>query len=151
MITKLILAFLLGYIIKTVDNAVDENKKTHFIFVILYGLILGFLLHQENFFNLGIGLILAQIFSKKIDAIEHVFGVGLGILILFYLGIPNINFPIILGFLIFGIIDEWVSDNKKFPRIFSDIFSLSIFFISWDYFLYLIFFDLGYIIKEVMD
>lgn len=175
LIILLIISFFTGFFTKLVDLIEDDGLKLFkfdkFVFAILYGLLIGYVISNYNVVApLWIGTIFALILAKKIDTKAHVLGLvaALGFIVFFGFGKINILFLVI--FLIAAFLDEILSDfvegkpllrnqflkfkikiNKNFKKIlemrpFLEISALIISFIIWDFSLFgaIFFYDVGY-------
>ena len=77
LLLALVLAFISGFVVKSVDWIDDEKKGRHIIkwpLAIVYGVLIGFLISQASFSTIFLAALFAQVFARKIDTHTHVLG-----------------------------------------------------------------------------
>ena len=111
----LIISFLTGISTKLVDLIEDNGLKLFkldkYIFAVIYGLLIGYVISNYNLVaSLWIGTLFALILSKKIDTKAHVIGVLSAFVFVAFFGFGNINIIFLIIFLIAAFLDEVLSD-----------------------------------------
>ncbi len=153
-VLAIILAFLSGLIVKSVDFIDDELKGKYLIkwpLALIYGGIIGILISQASFSTIFLSALFAQIFARKIDTHTHVFGFAIALFSLFYLGFPSIEIMLFMFFAFLAFLDEiemvgkykFISEYRPFLKIGA---LLLIPFGKFDYFLAIMAFDIGYLL-----
>jgi len=167
-----IISFLTGVITKYSDHLADEVKKNTLaigiILSLIYGIFVGYLMAADaRFLVLILGIILGNIFSKKIDHLNHQIAFVPIILIVALSGLPAnilLYLPLTIVFFIAAYLDEQLNSNKKARkalkkklgriyliakyRLVLEVATLIVSVVLWDptFSLLLISFDLGYIL-----
>jgi len=175
LILLLVISFFTGFFTKLVDLIEDNGlrlfKFDKFVFAILYGLLIGYVISNYNLVApLWIGTIFALILAKKIDAKAHVLGLVAALGFIVFFGFGKINILFLVVFLAAAFLDEILSDfaegkpllknqflkfkikiNKNIKKIlemrpFLEISALVISIIIWNFSLFLAIFlyDIGY-------
>jgi hypothetical protein len=153
-LNAILLAFLAGVFVKSVDFIDDELKGKYLIkwpLALIYGGMIGLLISQASFSTIFIATLFAQVFARKIDTHTHVLGFAIALLSLFYLGFPQIDIMLFVFFAFLAFIDEiemvgkyrFISEYRPFLKIGS---LLLIPFGRFDYFLAIMAFDIGYLL-----
>jgi ABC-type arginine transport system permease subunit len=161
-IILIISAILTGALVKFADSG--HRLKIPYITSmsgVLYGIGIGFVVSMfQNLSSFWTGMVLGVLFSGKIDKKEHFIGLITGVLTIFLLGYPNIDYKIVLIVIVFSILEEWINDNiagKIKNRTLNMIIEFrpvmeivlvvySIILQDYQIFLSLLCFDIGYII-----
>jgi hypothetical protein len=166
----------IGFLCKFTDFIVDESIKTKgleplkyigYAFSFIYGILTAYVMTTTPVLApLGFAIILALLFTKKLDHITHYIGIATIFLFLALWGFPQITFTYMIVFLVFAILDEIVNDladlgkvKGPFRLFFKYRLSLELmaFIISWwlgewIVFISILFFDIGYsVTRKVMD
>ena len=169
LILLLVVSFFTGIFTKLVDLIEDNGlrlfKFDKFIFAVIYGLLIGYVISNYNVVApLWIGTIFALILTKKIDTKAHVIALISALIFVTFFGLGKINIIFLIIFLIAAFLDEILSDfversslkiklNKNIKKILElrpllEISALIISIIIWDFslFLAILSFDGGYIL-----
>lgn len=175
-IILLMLSFFTGLAVKLVDLMEDNNLKLFkfdkFIFAVIYGLLIGYVVSNYNVVaSLWIGVIFALILAKKIDNLAHFIGLISALIFVALFGLGKINILLLSVFLVAAFLDEILSDfaegkpllknkllkfkiktSKNIKRVLKlrpllEISALTASIIIWDFslFLAILFFDIGYL------
>jgi len=173
MIQFFIASFLTGVITKYSDYLADDVKRNTrtlgIILSLIYGILVGYRMSVDaRFFVLILGIILGNIFSKKIDHINHQIAFVPIVLLIALSGIPAnllLYLPLAVVFFIAAFLDEQLNPSEKKRkllrkklgkiyliaeyRLILEATALVVSIILWDanFALLLISFDLGYIIS----
>jgi len=156
LIAALLLAFLSGLIVKSVDFIDDELKGKYLIkwpLALIYGGIIGILISQASFSTIFIAALFAQIFARKIDTHTHVLGFAFAVLSLFWLGFPELDATLFMFFALLAFFDELevydrmqkIIEYRPFLKLGA---LLMVVFGRYDYFLGIMAFDIGYMLAE---
>jgi len=146
------LAFFLGIIVKAVDWLDDTKKSKNplkYLFAIIYGLGIGYLISTASFSMLFLAAVVAQVFAKKIDTAAHRLGVLATALGILSFGFPPFDPAVFVYFLVFAFLDEADYIGKLRPlteyRPFLKVAAFAFILLGrWDYFAGIIAFDVGY-------
>ncbi|MCF7861722.1 hypothetical protein K9M79_05735 [Candidatus Woesearchaeota archaeon] len=162
LIILIITSFLTGALVKFTDSG--HKLKIPYLTSIsglVYGIGIGFVVtHFTNLSSLWIGMVAGVLFAGKIDKRDHFLGLLTFILTTLLLGIPKVNYIVILVIATLSILEEWINDNfvgkikNKFLNLFVEFRPLMEFvFIIYsivlqDYMIIvsLLFFDIGYVL-----
>ena len=163
----LIISFIIGFLVKTVDNAEEHglkmNRLLKIILGLVYGILLGWLVSFVPIPGFWIGIIIGLIVSGKIDSESHYAGMVGIVLSLLFFGFPAINWWIVLITMIICYAEEWVNDEivdkKKVIGFLAKLLSLrplleitaailAVIYLDINIFLLLLFFDIGYFIAK---
>ena len=115
LILLLIISFFTGIFTKLVDLIEDNGLKLFkydkFIFAVIYGLLIGYVISNYNVVApLWIGTIFALILTKKIDTKAHVIALISALIFVTFFGLGKINILFLIIFLIAAFLDEILSD-----------------------------------------
>ncbi|WP_409199479.1 hypothetical protein [Methanobrevibacter sp. DSM 116169] len=153
---------LSGFLMKYSDDEYDENHNK--LSSVILGILCGLITAVVCFLNsdaacIFIAILLGNLIAFKIDGIHHIATLITFIIVLIFLGIPNISLiPLIIS-LIAAFIDELGNDNEKlyskskYLKFFFDyrftmkiaILILAIFsFLKIESFVFFILFELSY-------
>jgi hypothetical protein len=130
----------------------DDRRSAHpskYALAALYGLLIGYLISVSSFAILLLAALAAQVFAKKVDTTAHRIGFLTAALSLLVFGIPVMEMPVFIIFLVAAFLDEidyvgslrWVTDWRPFLKCAALAFVLVG---RWDYFAGIIAFDVGY-------
>lgn len=153
------ISFISGFFVKWVDWIEDEKggkdgKK--FILAAFYGILLGYLMSINTITELFVGALLAQVFSRKIDTLAHIFGFFVAVLSLFFFGLPQQSLLFLFFFFVLAVLDEqttgWRFRNFENYRLLLPIgaFIVAVLMQKWDYFFAIASFDIGYLLFAEM-
>lgn len=144
----------LGSISAIIIKIVDEIEDTYagkcmlkYPLAVLYGLLLGYIVSQASFSTLWIAVIFAQLVTGKIDRISHVLGFSSALIFFSILGIYEFVLVDFFVFMLFASLDEtnlfkWPTKDARLSlKLATLIYG---FFIRWDYFIAIMFFDVAY-------
>jgi len=156
LILAIILAFIAGLCVKSVDWIDDEKKGGYIIkwpLAIIYGGLIGFLISQSSFSTVFISAMFAQVFARKVDTHTHILGFAFAVLSLFYLGFPELDTLVFIFFALLAFLDELevygrmqkIIEYRPFLKLGALVM---LFFGRYDYFLGIMAFDIGYMIAE---
>ncbi|MEM3422153.1 MAG: hypothetical protein QXF35_00445 [Candidatus Bilamarchaeaceae archaeon] len=155
MIFAYLLSFVSGFLVKWVDW-IDDDKggrdKIKYLIAIFYGILIGYLTSLTSFSELFLGTLLAQLFSRKVDTLSHMLGFFMVVVSLFYFGLPPQSLSFLFFFFVLAVLDEqtagWRFRNFENYRLLLPIgaFITALLFQKWEYFLAILFFDIGYIL-----
>lgn len=120
--------FVVGVLNRLIDLKYDDGLKINMYLVYFFGISYGLLIaHVINLFpvlfELGIGLVLAVLLTKKIDQFGHALGIISLFLLLAINGFPAVNLAILAFFLLGGIFDELLNDYVDSRKMKNKIFS----------------------------
>ena len=155
-ILALFLAFIAGFIVKSVDWIDDERKGRYIIrwpLALIYGGIIGLLIAQAGFSTIFLAALFAQVFARKIDTHTHVLGFVFAVLSLVWLGFPELNIYLFGFFLLLAFMDE-IEYFGKMRRVmeyrpFLKLGALAMVALGRiDYFLGIMAFDLAYMAAD---
>ncbi len=152
MLELLLLAFCAGVIVKAVDWMDDDQPGKHpakFPLAVLYGVLIGYLISVSPFSVLFLAAVTAQVFATKVDTAAHRVGLAAAMLTVLALGIPSIDIPVFIIFLVAAFLDEidYVGNLRPLTewRPFLKLAALAFALVGqYGYFLAVIAFDLGY-------
>lgn len=158
-----ITAGVVGFLSKLTDVQVDEKKffarnlkfATGFAYGVLYALLLSL---GVEFATLFLGIAVAVLLAGKIDSKPHQFAIAGFLLALVYFGFPNVNVLLLVLFVAFGLLDEFLNDYfdanpskslvEKIAKYRLSLeafaFALSVYTGSWVYFAGVLAYDAGY-------
>gem|GEM_PF-1663465 len=109
-----IAALSLGFLTKLVDLEVDNDidlRGMGCLLALFYGLIMVYTIRNVVILSsLILAVIIAVIATGKIDSFSHGIGVGTALAGTLILGIPPVNWPLFMFFLITALLDEIASD-----------------------------------------
>ena len=156
MFHEFILAFLSGALVKIVDELDDRKNKVVYLFALVYGAAIGYIISSSSFSMLFLGALLAQLIAKKIDKPSHTVGFLFAICSMVYLGLPRFEFLNLGIFLVLAFLDEQVfrkplaalnslSHYRAFLKIGALFFAL---FGRVDYLIAILLFDGAYLIID---
>jgi len=157
MIYLFLLVLLVGMLVKAVDDIEDrKNKKKNpvrFIFAVLYGILLGYIIANASFAMLFLGAFFAQIWVGKVDRLSHQLAAAMVIFSLGHWGLPELDLSLFLFFFIFAYLDELILIKPlnvlSEYRMFLKLAALPFVFLGrWDYLAGILLFDGGYISAE---
>ncbi len=160
MLYLILIALFVGFAIKQLDFIIDvERRKTSLLDVIvlvfLSGILLGILLSKEsNFSTIGYAVLLAQVFSGKLDDRSFWLLGGIALGTAYIIGIPSIDVSAFIFLFIAAILDEvewkhWLLDKRPFLPLASLIWFLL--FNDPTYLMGIISFDIGYHTSEIIN
>ncbi len=163
MFLGLITAFCTGFLSKLTDVQVDEKRfffknfkfATGLAYGVLYALAMSL---SAELANLFLGIAIAVLLAGKIDSKAHQFAIAGFLAALVFLGLPQLNALLVLAFVVFALLDEFLNDYFDVHpskgvlaavakrRLSLEAFSLalSIYTGNWLYFTAILSFDLGY-------
>lgn len=169
MIINFVLCFVCGFLTKLTDNLIDEPFKTihpklKLITGLAYGLLAGYLIAQgTELATLVIAITIGVLIAYKIDDAAHQLAFVSIFAVLAFLGLPRVDFAIMLALIFFGWLDEFVTDAidkrerkglhinnalKEFlllrPVLEIGAFAISALLNNWIYWIALFMFDLAY-------
>lgn len=130
-----ILYSLSGFLMKLSDDAYDKKKNiTLAVFAgIFCGLFIGYLaVTSADAACIFIAILIGTLLSLKVDSLNHIAALLLFVLIIVYIGIPNIGIVTLLFCSFAAFLDEigndnkWIKNKKKIKRFFKYRFSLKI-------------------------
>jgi hypothetical protein len=175
LVFALILAFIAGLIVKSVDWIDDEKLRSNFSalkidsdfqynerkgkyiikwpLAIVYGVLIGYLISQASFSTIFLAALFAQVFARKIDTHTHVLGFVVALFSLFYFGFPAVEIILFVFFILLAFMDEmrlfgkWKSVHELRPFLKVGA-ALLIPFGRIDYFLGIMVFDFGYVLFD---
>ncbi len=148
----LLLAFCAGVIVKAVDWMDDDQPGKHpskYPLAVLYGVLIGYMISLSPFSVLFLAAVAAQIFATKVDTVAHRVGLAAVLITVLAIGIPSIDIPVFIIFLVAAFLDEidYVGNLRPLTewRPFLKLAALAFALVGqYDYFLAVIAFDLGY-------
>jgi hypothetical protein len=152
MLELLLLALCAGVIVKAVDWMDDDRPGKHpakYPLAALYGILIGYLISLSPFSVLFLAAVAAQVFATKVDTTAHRVGLAAAMLTILALGLPTIDIPVFIIFLVAAFLDEidYVGTLRPLTewRPFLKLAALAFALIGrYEYFLAIIAFDLGY-------
>jgi len=152
MLGLLLLALIAGFLVKLVDWLDDDAKSRHpvkFLFALIYGAIIGYLISVASFGMLFLAALVGQVFARKVDTLAHRVGFLVAALSMLCLGIPVFDALPFVVFLVAAFLDEADYVGKLRPlndwRPFLKLTPLLFVVVGrWDYFAGIIAFDIGY-------
>ena len=165
-----VVAFATGFLSKLTDVQVDEKRfffknfkfATGLAYGVLYALALSL---SPAFANLFLGIAIAVLLAGKIDSKAHQFAIAGFLGTLVFLGLPQVNALLVLAFVVFALMDEFLNDYFDVHpskgvlaaaaklRLSLEAFALalSIYTGNWIYFTAILSFDLGYLGAEKLS
>lgn len=162
-----LLSFILGLVVKTVDNSIEHGLKLKnylkYLLSITYGALLAYLLSIIFLPEFFLGILLGVIIAKKIDSKEHFMAIISFIIFSLFFKTILTNWALVLIITFICFIEEWINDNlvdkKKIKGILLKFLSirplleitaiiLSIIYSNPSIFLLLLLFDLGYLFSK---
>lgn len=165
-----IIAFATGFLSKLTDVQIDERrfyaKNLVYLTGLAYGILYALLLsYSPEFAVLFLGIAIAVLLAGKIDSLAHQFAIASFLASLVFLGFPRIDALLLLGFIVFATIDEFLNDyfdahNSKGvfsfiakQRLSLEAFALVVSFFTgnWLYFAGILSFDIGYWLAELFS
>lgn len=156
LIQAILVAFLAGLCVKSVDWIDDEKKGRNPLkwpLAAVYGALIGLLISQSSVSTIMLGALFAQVFARKIDTHTHVLGFAIAMVSLLWLGFPQTDVPLFMFFAMLAFVDEiefggrlgWLTSHRMFLKAGA---ALMLAFGRYDYFLGIMAFDLGYMSFE---
>ena len=165
-----VVAFATGFLSKLTDVQVDEKrfffKNFKFATGLAYGVLYALALSLgAEFANLFLGIAIAVLLAGKIDSKAHQFAIAGFLGTLVFLGLPQVNALLVLAFVVFALMDEFLNDYFDVHpskgvlaaaaklRLSLEAFALalSIYTGNWIYFTAILSFDLGYLGAEKLS
>jgi hypothetical protein len=148
----LILAFLAGALVKTVDWLDDTKKSKNpikYVLAILYGIAIGYLISLPQFSAIFLAALAAQVFARKVDTTAHKLGFLVAALSLIFFSFPTINPLLFFFFLIMAVLDEMDYIGRLRPLVeYRPFLKIAAFLPAvwgvWDYVFGIFIFDIGY-------
>lgn len=124
---ELLVSFIAGFLVKTVDLSSDHRLRLNLIsktlIAVLYGFFIAYLISVVNIFpELWLGILIGVVFAGKVDSIGHYIGLGSCLFFLSILGLPRVNPLLLIIFITICIIEEYINDNisvKKSKKVLS--------------------------------
>jgi hypothetical protein len=109
------LLFAAGFIVKLTDDLLDKpnnyRKFLPYLLAVAYGAMLALGIHEiPEFAAISVGVIIGLFAAAKLDR-AHIIGVATMVLVALYLGVPQIDIPLAILFLVAAIADEVMSDG----------------------------------------
>jgi hypothetical protein len=152
MLELLLLAFCAGIIVKAVDWMDDDQIADHpakYPLAALYGTLIGYMIAVSPFSILFLAAVAAQVFATKVDTTAHRIGLAAAMLVILAIGIPVIDIPVFIIFLVAAFLDEIdyvgnlrpLTEWRPFLKCAALAFAL---FGRYEYFLAIVAFDVGY-------
>lgn len=106
---NLLLAFVAGLVVKSVDWLDDDKKSkspVRYLLAIIYGAIIGYLIGNASFGILFLAVLIAQVLSRKIDTFAHRIGFITSFVTALFFHLPSIDLALFGYFLVLGVLDE---------------------------------------------
>lgn len=152
----ILLAFLIGILVKLVDNIEDKKGGRNVLkwpMAAAYGLGVGYVISQAPFSTIFLGALFAQVVAGKIDRQSHALAFLMAVILSVYLGLPAFDLlPFVIFFAaayldelsLFGILKTF-ADYRLFLILATLPFAV---LGRVDYLLGIASFDAGYILTE---
>lgn len=163
MLVAILTVFTIGILTRIADMIADDGLKLNrylgYSIGTLYGFLIAYVITQYPLLaEMGIAVILAVVFTMKIDHPVHGAGIISMLVFLFIYGMGPINLMLLSVFLIGGALDEignHFSDKGKLKGIFGRFFKLrltmeavtfgvSVYTGNWIIFLAMVSYDIGF-------